>query len=61
MATLNGACALRVDDRLGSIERGKLAELVVLPLASETDDPLEHLRDVPERVHRIDRAPWEQR
>jgi cytosine/adenosine deaminase-related metal-dependent hydrolase len=61
IATVNGARALRVDDRLGTIEAGKLAELVVLPLHSETEDPLESLRDVPERVHRIDRADWERR
>lgn len=38
IATINGARALRVDDRLGTIERGKLADLVILG-----GDPLEDI------------------
>ena len=40
-ATLNGARALGLDDRLGTIESGKLADLVVL-----TADPLEDVRNL---------------
>ena len=58
MATLNGAQALGLDDRLGSIEPGKLAELVVVPLASEDDDPLEAVCSDPAVVHRLAEAPW---
>ena len=39
IATINGARALGVDDRLGTIEEGKLADLVILRA-----DPLEDLR-----------------
>lgn len=59
IATLNGAQALGLGDRLGSIEPGKLAELVVVPLAPEQDDPLEALCSDPATVHRLDEAPWE--
>lgn len=53
MATLNGARALGLADRLGSIEPGKLAELVAVPLASD-DDPLAELCSVPSEVRRIE-------
>jgi imidazolonepropionase-like amidohydrolase len=39
IATINGARALRVDDRLGTIEPGKLADLVVI-----RGNPLEDIR-----------------
>jgi imidazolonepropionase-like amidohydrolase len=39
IATINGARALGVDDRLGTVEEGKLADLVILP-----GDPLEDIR-----------------
>ena len=53
MATLNGALALGMADRLGSIEPGKLAELIVVPLASD-GDPLAELCSVPSEVRRIE-------
>jgi len=40
IATINGARALRVDDRLGTLEAGKLADLVVL-----SGNPLEDIRN----------------
>jgi len=39
VATINGARALGVDDRLGTLEEGKLADLVVVP-----GNPLEDIR-----------------
>ena len=56
MATLNGARALGLGDRLGSIEVGKLAELIVVPCPAETESPLDVLCANPERVYRLDRA-----
>jgi cytosine/adenosine deaminase-related metal-dependent hydrolase len=56
MATLNGARALGFGDRLGSIEPGKLAELIVVPCPAGTEDPWEVLCANPERVHRLDAA-----
>lgn len=50
MATLNGARALGVDDRLGTLERGKLARCLHIPLVSEADDPYEAVCSTPERV-----------
>jgi len=59
MATLNGAQALGFGDRLGSIEPGKLAELVVVPLQSADADPLEAICSDPAVVHRLAQAPAE--
>ena len=56
MATLNGARALGLDDRLGSIEPGKLAELIVIPLADDVAHPLDAICDGPPRVYRLDDA-----
>jgi len=56
MATLNGARALGLADRLGSIEVGKLAELIVVPFSGETESPFDVLCAYPERVVRLDRA-----
>jgi 5-methylthioadenosine/S-adenosylhomocysteine deaminase len=50
MATLNGARALGLDERLGSLERGKLARCIVVPLESANDDPWEVVSSTPERV-----------
>ena len=57
MATLNGATALGLDDRLGSIETGKLARLVVVPLEANDEEPLRTLCSSPATVYPLDRAP----
>jgi len=59
MATLNGAIALGIDDRLGSIERSKLDRLVVLPLGANDEDPLERCCALPETVFPLAEAPWQ--
>jgi cytosine/adenosine deaminase-related metal-dependent hydrolase len=58
MATLNGAAALGMDDRLGSIAPGKLAKLIVVPLDEEDDDPLGTICSVPDQVYPLDLAPF---
>lgn len=57
MATLNGAVALGLADRLGSIEPGKLARLVVVPLDPGNSDPLAAICDGPADVYSLERAP----
>jgi len=59
MATLNGALALGLDERLGSIEPGKLARLNVVPLTAPDSDPHEVLCSFPRQVHALSQAPWE--
>lgn len=59
MATLNGARALGLADRLGSIEPGKLAELVVVPVADAETKPLVTVCSNPPEVFRLADAPWE--
>jgi cytosine/adenosine deaminase-related metal-dependent hydrolase len=56
MATLNGARALGLADRLGSIEAGKLSALIVVPLGSRFARPLDALVEPPERVYPLDDA-----
>lgn len=60
MATLNGAAALGMSDRLGSIEPGKLARLVVVPLEVDDDDPLATVCSVPADVYPLDLAPFDE-
>jgi len=50
IATLNGARALRLEKTLGTLEKGKLAALVSVPLADPGDDPLETVTSGPERA-----------
>ncbi len=50
MATLNGARALGLEKDLGSIEPGKLAALVAVPLEDPDDDPLAAVTSCPETV-----------
>ncbi len=59
VATLNGAAALGLADRLGSIEPGKLARLVVVPLDPGDDDPLATVCSEPVEIYPLDRAPYE--
>ena len=43
MATVHGAWALRIDDRTGTLDPGKSADLAVLPLGStDSNDPHDH-------------------
>jgi cytosine/adenosine deaminase-related metal-dependent hydrolase len=54
MATLSGAEALGWADETGSLEAGKSADLVVVPLASgENSDPYERLLESDEPVQRV--------
>jgi cytosine/adenosine deaminase-related metal-dependent hydrolase len=50
MATLNGARALGFAKRFGSLEPGKAAAIVGVPLAAPGDDPLETVTSNPEQV-----------
>ena len=59
MATLNGAHALGLDDRLGSIEPGKLAALLVVPLADPADKPFPTVCSNPAEIYLIEEAPAE--
>ena len=58
MATLNGARALGLDEQLGSIEPGKAAKLIAIPLAGEKDDPLLAACSCPTEVYPLEQAPW---
>lgn len=49
-ATMNAARALRVDDRLGTVEAGKLADLVII-----TGNPLDDIRNT-RNVHTVIKA-----
>jgi len=57
MATLNGATALGLAGRFGSIEPGKSDRLVVVPLAAETDDPAGAICSGPAEVYSLEDAP----
>lgn len=57
MATFNGARALGLGDRLGTIEPGKQARLAVLPLPSTARDPLEWVCSGPREVYALESAP----
>jgi cytosine/adenosine deaminase-related metal-dependent hydrolase len=59
MATLNGARALGLADRLGTIEEGKLAELMVVPMPEPDASPLKVVCSVPPTVYPIANAAWE--
>jgi cytosine/adenosine deaminase-related metal-dependent hydrolase len=59
MATLNGARALGIEARLGSIDAGKLALLNVVPLADPEQKPFEAVCSNPADVYRLADAPWE--
>jgi cytosine/adenosine deaminase-related metal-dependent hydrolase len=59
MATLNGARALGLGADLGTIEKGRLAALVVVPLEDPAWDPLEVVTWNPPEVHALEAAPFE--
>lgn len=59
MATLNGARALGLEDRLGTIEPGKLASLYVIPLPDPETKPFDVVCSNPERVYPLAEAPVE--
>ena len=40
MATINGAKALNMEKSLGSIEEGKIADIIILDLNTETCEPM---------------------
>ena len=40
MATIGGAAAMGLDDRIGSLEPGKLADIAVLSLDSPSQQPI---------------------
>lgn len=50
IATLGGAHALQLEDRLGTLEEGKLARMVCVPLAASGDNPFETLTNAPKDV-----------
>ena len=58
MATLEGARALGLADRLGSIQPGHLARLVAVPLSQPDTDPLDAVCAGPACVHPLERSPW---
>ena len=57
MATLNGAAALGLSDRFGSIEPGKSDRLFVLPLGPDTSDPVGAVCSVPSEIYALEKAP----
>jgi cytosine/adenosine deaminase-related metal-dependent hydrolase len=59
MATANGAKALGFGKDLGTIEAGKLASLVVVPMVDGDDDPLEFVTSAPSIVTALEKAEWE--
>jgi cytosine/adenosine deaminase-related metal-dependent hydrolase len=61
MATLNGARALGVASDLGTIEKGRLASLVVVALEDPAWDPIEVVTWNPAAAFALDAAPWEAR
>ncbi|HEX6849932.1 MAG TPA: amidohydrolase family protein [Candidatus Polarisedimenticolaceae bacterium] len=61
MATLNGARALGISADLGTIEKGRLASLVVVPLEDPAWDPIEVVTWNPAAAFALDAAPWEAR
>lgn len=59
MATTDGAAALGIADRLGSVEPGKLARLTVVPLEPGCCDPTEAVTSGPKETHALEHAAWE--
>jgi cytosine/adenosine deaminase-related metal-dependent hydrolase len=60
MATLNGAKALGLAEQLGSIEVGRRADLIVVPVAEDdARSPFEIVCSIPGTIHHLEEAPWE--
>jgi len=59
MATLNGAQALGLQGELGSIDTGKLARLVVVPVDSDAKEPFSAICSNPETIWHLEAAPFE--
>jgi cytosine/adenosine deaminase-related metal-dependent hydrolase len=57
MATFNGAAALGLSDRFGSIEPGKSDRLVVVPLPPNSEDPAGVVCSCPTQIYSLEDAP----
>ena len=54
MATINGAKLLGLDDKIGSIEEGKDADLILVDISAKLDKILKYRKQTLGRYHYID-------